>query len=212
MTFEEAARQLRLPEGEDGVQMGLRMNRSNRLIYEMTMDFLALKPGDAVLEIGMGNGYFVKELFQRQPSIQYTGIDMSDVMVAAAVAENKDNDHATFHCTQKIAGSFNKVFAINVMYFWEQPAITLQEIHQALLPEGELVLAVRSKATMELLPFTAHGFTLYDVESVTGLLEQNGFKVTEVITALEPAKLAADGRQQVQLENICIRGCRAEPC
>ena len=125
MNAEEAARQLRRPEGEDGVKMGLQMNKSNRLIYEMTIDFLALKPGDTVLEIGMGNGYFVQELFQREPAIQYTGIDMSDVMVAAAREANANNPNATFRHTQKIAGTFTKVFAVNVLYFWDQPAVTL---------------------------------------------------------------------------------------
>jgi SAM-dependent methyltransferase len=208
MTFEEAARQLRHPEGAEGVKMGLQMNKSNRLIYEMTMDFLALKPGDAVLEIGMGNGYFVPELFQRQPAIRYTGIDMSDVMVAAATQTNADNNNASFYCTDKISGTFNKVFGVNVLYFWDQPAATLKEIHTALQPEGELVLAIRSKATMQLLPFVDHGFTLYDIDSAKKLLEENGFKVTDVITAIEPEKLGVDGSKLVQLENICIRGVK----
>jgi SAM-dependent methyltransferase len=206
--MEEVARQLRRPEGEEGVKMGLLMNKSNRLIYEMTMDFLALKPGDAVLEIGMGNGHFVKELFQRQPAIQYTGIDMSDVMVEAAIRENEDNAHAAFYCTQKIQGHYNKVFAVNVLYFWDQPAVMLQEIHNALQPEGELVLAIRSKDTMESLPFTAHGFNLYDAASAKSLLEENGFKVTEVITAVEPERFAADGSKPVQMENICLRALK----
>ena len=208
MTFEEAARQLRHPEGAEGVKMGLQINKSNRLIYEMTMDFLALKPGDAVLEIGMGNGYFVQELFQREPSIQYTGIDMSDVMVAAAREANADNTSASFHHTKKIAGTFNKVFGVNVLYFWDQPASTLKEIHDALQPEGELILAIRSKATMQLLPFVDHGFTLYDIESAKKLLQENGFKVTDIITAIEPEKLGVDGSKLVQLENICMRGVK----
>jgi cyclopropane fatty-acyl-phospholipid synthase-like methyltransferase len=208
MNMDEVARQLRQPEGEAGVNMGLQMNKSNRLIYEMTLDFLALKPGEAVLEIGMGNGHFVQELFQRESSIRYTGIDMSDVMVAEAIRENRHNIHATFHCTKKIEGHFNKVFAVNVLYFWDQPADTLKEIHEALAPEGELVLAIRSKETMRLLPFVNLGFTLYDVESATRLLEDNGFKITEVITTIEPEKLAADGSKLVQLENICLRGMK----
>lgn len=208
MMMEEVARQLRQPEGEEGVKTGLLMNKTNRLIYEMTMDFLSLQPGDAVLEIGMGNGHFVKELFQRQPAIQYTGIDMSEVMVAAATEENKDNTNARFRCTQKIEGQFDKVFAINVLYFWDQPAENLRDIHQALKPEGQFIIGIRSKATLGLLPFTAHGFNLYDAESAKGLLENNGFKVTEIITATEPERLDADGRKMVQLENICLRALK----
>lgn len=208
MNLQEVARQLRRPEGAEGVNMGLQMNKSNRLIYEMVMDFLALKPGDAVLEIGMGNGYFVPQLFQRELSIQYTGIDMSDVMVAAARQANAENKNASFYCTDTITGSFNKVFAVNVLYFWDQPAVNLKEIREVLKPEGELVLAIRSKATLRLLPFVDDRFTLYDVASVKKLLQDNGFKVTDVITSIEPEKLAADGSKLVQLENICIRGIK----
>lgn len=210
MDMTEVARQLRQPEGEDGVKMGVQMNKSNRLIYEMTWNFLQMKKEDAILEIGMGNGHFVKELIEKEPSIYYTGIDLSDVMVEEA---RRENEGITFHCAaaEKMPVEderFNKVFGINVLYFWDQPAVTLKEIHRVLKPQGELILAIRSKATMQLLPFTDSGFTLYDIETATKLLEENNFRVAEVITAIEPEKLAADGSRLVQLENICIRGVK----
>jgi SAM-dependent methyltransferase len=210
MTFAEVARQLRQPEGEGGLKMGVQMNKSNRLIYEMALNFLQMKKEDAILEIGMGNGHFVRELIEKEPSVYYTGIDLSDVMVEAARRENKG---ITFHCAtaEKMPvenAAFNKVFGVNVLYFWDQPAVTLKEIARVLKPEGELILAIRSKATMQLLPFIDSGFTLYDIETATKLLQENGFHVTEVIRAKEPEKLAADSRRLVQLENICIRGVK----
>jgi ubiquinone/menaquinone biosynthesis C-methylase UbiE len=210
MDMTEVARQLRQPEGEDGVKMGVQMNKSNRLMYEMTLNFLQMKKEDAILEIGMGNGHFVRELIAKEPSIYYTGVDLSDVMVEAA---RRENEGITFHCAaaEKMPvedASFNKVFGINVLYFWDQPAVTLREIHRILKPEGELILAIRSKATMELLPFIDSGFTLYDIETATKLLEENSFRIEEVITAIEPEKLAADGSKLVQLENICIRSVK----
>lgn len=210
MDMTEVARQLRQPEGVDGVKMGVQMNKSNRLIYEMTWNFLQMKKEDAILEIGMGNGHFVRELIEKEPSIYYTGIDLSDVMVEEA---RRENEGITFHCAaaEKMPVEderFNKVFGINVLYFWDQPAVTLKEIHRVLKPEGELILAIRSKTTMQLLPFTDNGFTLYDIETATKLLEENNFRVAEVITAIEPEKLAADGSRLVQLENICIRGVK----
>lgn len=210
MDMTEVARQLRQPEGEDGVKMGVQMNKSNRLMYEMTLNFLQMKKEDAILEIGMGNGHFVRELIAKEPSIYYTGVDLSDVMVEAA---RRENEGITFHCAaaEKMPvedASFNKVFGINVLYFWDQPAVTLGEIHRILKPEGELILAIRSKATMELLPFIDSGFTLYDIETATKLLEENSFRIEEVITAIEPEKLAADGSKLVQLENICIRSVK----
>jgi SAM-dependent methyltransferase len=210
MTYEEAARQLRQPEGEGGVKMGLQMNKSNRLLYEMTLNFLHLKKGDAILEIGMGNGHFVRELIEREPSVYYTGIDLSGVMVEEA---RRENEGIAFHCAaaEKMPvedGRFSKVFGVNVLYFWDQPTVTLKEIYRTLQPEGELILAFRSKATMKLLPFVDNGFTLYDIETATKLLQENGFRVTDVVTETEPEKLAADSSKLVQLENICIRGVK----
>jgi ubiquinone/menaquinone biosynthesis C-methylase UbiE len=210
MDMAEAARQLRQPKGEDGLKMGVQMNKSNRLIYEMTLNFLHMKKEDAILEIGMGNGHFVRELIAKEPSIYYTGVDLSAIMVEEA---RRENEGITFHCAaaEKMPVEdtrFNKVFGVNILYFWDQPAVTLKEIHRILKPEGELILAIRSKATMQLLPFVDNGFTLYDLESATKLLQENGFRVTEVITAIEPEKLAADGSKLVQLENICIQGVK----
>lgn len=216
MTAAEAARQLRRPDGEAGVQIGLQMNKSNRLLYEMALDFLGLQPGDHILEIGMGNGFFIPQLFEQEPSIHYTGLDLSDCMVAAATRENEALIAAgrvtivegRAEAIPVATGSLQKVFGANVLYFWDEPHITLQEIRRVLQPGGELVLAIRSKQTMEQLPFVDHGFTLYDVASATALLEQQGFTVTESKTAIEPQKLAADGSKLVQLENICIRAVK----
>jgi SAM-dependent methyltransferase len=216
ITAAEAARQLRRPDGEDGVKMGVQMNKSNRLMYEMTLEFLALRAGDRILEIGMGNGAFIPDLFVKEPTLKYTGLDMSDCMIAAAAginAERMQTGHVDLHLgtTEEMTfapGAFTKVFCVNVLYFWDNPAAALQAIHRVLEPGGELVLAFRSKQTMEQLPFVDHGFTLYDIAAAKTLLEKNGFIMSAVITAVEPPKMAADGSLLVQLENICMRGVK----
>jgi len=216
MTAAEAAKQLRRPTGEDGVKMGVQMSKSNRLIYEMTLDFLQLKPGDQVLELGMGNGHFIPALFEKENNIHYTGLDLSDIMVREAIASNRDAIRAgrvqilegTADTIPFEAGGFTKVFAVNVLYFWQPPAVTLQEIHRVLQPGGELILAFRTKRTMEKLAFVDHGFTLYDSETVQDMLQNIGFQVTEIQTTVEPPKTAADGSMLVQLENVCMRGVK----
>lgn len=212
MTAAEAAKQLRQPEGDDGVTMGIQMSKSNRLIYEMTLAHLGLQPGDRVLEIGMGNGHFIPALFEQEGSISYVGLDYSAVMVREAIASNRNSQVTILEGTaDKIpfdAGYFNKVFAVNVLYFWEPPTVSLQEIYRVLQPGGEVLLAFRSKRTMEQLSFIDHGFTLYDEGTVRGILENIGFDVTEIKTAVEPPKAAADGSMLVQLENIIMKGVK----
>lgn len=216
MTASEAAEQLRRPTGENGVRMGIQMNKSNRLIYEMTLDFLQLKAGDQVLELGMGNGYFIPALFEKENNIQYTGLDLSDVMVQEAITLNRDIIRAgrvqilegTADALPFEAEVFTKVFAVNVLYFWQPPAVTLQEIYRVLQPGGEVILAFRTKRTMEQLAFVDQGFTLYDTETVQQMLQNIGFQVTDIQTAVEPPKAAADGSMLVQLENVCMRGVK----
>ncbi|WPV67273.1 class I SAM-dependent methyltransferase [Chitinophaga sp. LS1] len=216
MTAVEAAQQLRRPTGDDGVKMGVQMSRSNRLIYEMTLDFLQLKTGDQVLELGMGNGHFIPALFEKENNLQYTGLDLSDVMVQEAIVANADAIRAgrvqilegTADTIPFDTGVFTKVFAVNVLYFWQPPAVTLQEIYRVLQPEGEVILAFRTRRTMEKLAFVDHGFTLYDTETVQEILQNIGFRVTEIQTAVEPPKAAADGSMLVQLENVCMRGVK----
>jgi len=216
MTASEAAQQLRRPTGENGVRMGIQMNKSNRLIYEMTLDFLQLKAGDQVLELGMGNGYFIPALFEKENNIQYTGLDLSDVMVQEAITLNRDVIRAgrvqilegTADALPFEAEVFTKVFAVNVLYFWQPPAVTLQEIYRVLQPGGEVILAFRTKRTMEQLAFVDQGFTLYDTETVQQMLQNIGFQVTDIQTAVEPPKAAADGSMLVQLENVCMRGVK----
>jgi ubiquinone/menaquinone biosynthesis C-methylase UbiE len=216
MTAAEAAKQLRQPQGDDGVTMGIQMNRSNRLIYEMTWESLELQPGDRVLEIGMGNGHFIPDLFEQEATIQYVGLDYSPVMVQEAIASNRNRiDQGTVSILEGTAdnipfdaGSFNKVFAVNVLYFWDPPIVSLQEIYRILQPGGEVLLAIRSKRTMQKLPFVDQGFTLYDEDTVREMLENTGFHVTEVKTAVEPPKTAADGSMLVQLENLILKGVK----
>ncbi|WP_110056273.1 class I SAM-dependent methyltransferase [Chitinophaga sp. S165] len=216
MSAEEIASQLRKPDGEDGIRVGAAMNKSNAVLYNMMLSFLGIKAGDRLLEIGFGNGYFIPALFEKENAIQYTGLDMSETMVAEAarVNENRISEGSVkLHLgrTEEMPfseGAFTKVFAANVLYFWDEPAVALKAIHRVLDTGGELVLAIRSRETMQPMPFSAHGFTLYSAEEARSLLEANGFRVSEVQTALEDARPSADGSMTVQFENICLRGIK----
>src|SRR5690606_36268358 len=83
------AAQLRKPEGEFGKQLGVRMNDSNQYINRNTITTVDPAPGDNILEIGMGNGFFVNEILSADQSIRYTGCDFSEIMVEEASRLNE---------------------------------------------------------------------------------------------------------------------------
>lgn len=182
------AAQLRQPNGEFATEIGQRMNVSNLQIHQFTFDELHLESGIEILEIGMGNGHFVNELFKRCNTISYTGIDYSVEMVEASKLINSDlcqkNKAQFLHCAiDELPFSepiYDRIFTINTLYFWADPDVTLTNIRRLLKPNAYLTIAIRPKHIMEHHPFTAFGFTLYSREDVCRLLEKNGFNILAV--------------------------------
>lgn len=216
MDYAILASQLRKPEGENGRRVAENMNASNSLITLHTIAHLQLAAGDAVLEIGMGNGFFCKDVVQWQPDITYAGCDFSELMVTEAIAFNQlwiEAERASFHECEACAlpfsnNTFNKVFSVNTIYFWEQPLTELAEILRVLQHGGKVVIALRSRASMQQLPFTAYGFNLYETAEVEQLLQQAGFTDIHSIEEAEPPFEVHGHDKHIQLQALYIIGCK----
>jgi protein-L-isoaspartate O-methyltransferase len=88
-TLKHIAAQLRKPEGEGATRVGEKMNDGNRFINLRAIRRLEVKPGDNILEIGMGNGFFVESVLSVAPTVRYTGCDYSPEMVQQATGLNQ---------------------------------------------------------------------------------------------------------------------------
>lgn len=190
----ELAAQLRKPEGEMGVQTGERMNRGNKAMNLEAIVQLTVEPNDTILEIGMGNGFFVAQILDVDSSVSYVGVDYSGTMVEEAGKLNGvyvANGQAKFEVALAEdlpfdTHTFTKAFTVNTIYFWEEPKTVLTELHRVLKPGGKLLIAIRPKVEMEKYPFTQYGFTLYSAEDVSELLTGNGFTVSTIVKVNEP--------------------------
>src|SRR5262249_15112723 len=85
-----AAEHFRNPQGEIGVALADSMSERNAPIYQAAGRRLGAKPDERLLEIGFGNGKLVPELIALAPGLTYAGIDISETMVSAAEAFNRD--------------------------------------------------------------------------------------------------------------------------
>lgn len=179
--LKELARQLSCPEGEAGIKTGEHMNINNAFMASLTIDSLDLSEGDKVLEIGPGNGLHVNDLLEKYPQVTYSGIDISETMVSEA-RKRVPSARADFCVGNGLDlpfadSAFDAVYTVNTIYFWKEPLPYVQEMFRVLRAGGRLLLTFALKEFMEHLPFTQHGFELYDIDSATDLLQTAGFQI-----------------------------------
>ncbi len=193
-TLKEFAKQLRKPEGEFGLQVGEKMNKGNVHMYAATIEALHVSAGDSILEIGMANGFFVKDILAIDPSITYSGCDYSALMVDESTKLNdqyvRENRAKFFNATaEKLPfdnETFNTVFTINTLYFWNDYKAVLNEIKRVLKPSGQFIISIRPKSLMQYYPFVKYGFKMFSPEEVAALLQENDFVFKNAYERTEP--------------------------
>ena len=179
----QIAGQLRNPHGEGGLKMADVMHESNIAMTVAAIDAMDLQNNDRVLEIGHGNCAHLELVFAKAQSIQYNGLDISELMTdtaKSAHAKRVQEGSAGFttyngHILPYDTGSFDKIFTVNTIYFWAEPVSFLREIHRVMKPDGRLCIAFGQKAYMKNLPFTSFGFQLYDDRKIKTLIKNSGF-------------------------------------
>jgi len=211
------AAQLRMPHGESAAEVGETMNRGNAYINHYTIEELDPKGDEHILEIGMGNGFFVKDILERDADIRYIGCDHSEDMIEQASRRNErfiENGQAKFFhgsgSELPFGGeTFDKVFTINTIYFWEDPDAMLGEFHRVMKWNGKLLVALRPESVMKTYPFVKYGFKVFSREQVCELLIGNGFRVENIVERSEPAQ-ELNG-EILQMETLILSAVKTEP-
>jgi len=185
--FKAIAGQLRHPQGEAGREMAIRMAENNAGMIRSCIDQLPLQPGDKVLEIGPGGGAHLPYLREKTGALHYTGADISETMIHMATEANKaliGKGLASFSqltIQDGYAGlpfadnSFDSIFTVNTIYFWDNAAAQALELYRVLKPGGIFLTCFATEAFMQGLPFTQYNFNLYTPGKARTLFEEAGF-------------------------------------
>jgi SAM-dependent methyltransferase len=209
LRFRALARQLRKPGGRFGNRVGEMMNRANEPLYHFTLGLLNPSYYERILEIGFGNGKFFGLLSGMAEGLELHGIDYSPSMVAEAA---HNNGPLVQTGTLRLASGssdalpypndhFDKIFCINVGYFWDNPVAHLQEIRRVLKPGGKVFVTMRTVKSMERMPFTRYGFNKYSPEDWQAFVEKAGMEMTARELFVEPASDFQPGA--ALFESVC---------
>lgn len=116
--------------------------RRRRLVGEA----IAVQPGEHVLDVGCGPGFYVKELLdQVGVDGSVTGVDVSKAMLAVAAKRVEGHDNVAFCEAEATAlpvpdGAFDAAVSVQVLEYVPDVAAALAEIHRALRPGGRVVI------------------------------------------------------------------------
>ncbi|MCU9839024.1 methyltransferase domain-containing protein [Ruegeria sp. WL0004] len=107
------------------------------------LDHLALKPGEAVLDIGSGNGIMARDMLGivgRSGSV--TGLDAAEPMIAMARALCPGGKFVRGDACELPFDdcSFDAVTAAQLLCFLPDPDAALREMRRVLRPDGRLVI------------------------------------------------------------------------
>jgi len=116
--------------------------RRRRLVQEA----LDAQPGERVLDVGCGPGFYVTELLERVGSEgSVTGIDGAPAMLAVAAKRVEGHENVEFHQADATAlpvpdGAFDAAVSVQVLEYVPDTTAALAEMARALRPGGRLVI------------------------------------------------------------------------
>ncbi len=186
--IKEIAKQLSCPSGENGIKMGDNMNENNISMTISAINAFDFSDHDTILELGHGNCGHLEMILNKANQIEYTGLDISDLMQEEAQQLNQKHVHnqtASFHLYDGETipfenEKFDKVMTVNTLYFWQDPKKLISEIYRVLKPKGTFTLVFADKESMQKMPFTKFGFQLYTLNNYKDLLYTTEFKIETI--------------------------------
>lgn len=173
--------QLRKPTGIFGRLVAKMMERRNKAYYAHIIRELAVSPGDRIFEIGYGPGLGVYQIASSGDCIVH-GIDFSSLMHKEASRRNRkfiSKGQVALHYGDLLTATpaqtpYDKVFCVNVVYFWSDLSKAFGCVHAMLAPGGSFLIFMAGSAYLNSLPFTAD-FCKYSIETVVDNLKSAGF-------------------------------------
>jgi ubiquinone/menaquinone biosynthesis C-methylase UbiE len=139
---------------------------------------LDVAPGERVLELGFGGGVGLALLLAHEPSVKPSGVDLSREMVVRCQRRFGDRValvEGTVETMPFAGAAFDKVFGVNVSYFWPDMSRALAEVLRVLAPGGLFVLGIRPPDTLRRFQFDVAGHRVWAAAEYVQALSDAGF-------------------------------------
>jgi SAM-dependent methyltransferase len=176
--------QFRKPAGLLGHYAAHFMKKNNHESLVNVCNLLDPQNDDHLLEIGCGAGYAIQLITEKNNSCRVDAIDFSPMMQKKAQKHNRQcidaNRVRIYHgdfINHDFSGSaYSKIFAVNVIYFWNDLSVCFSKILGLLKPGGRFIFLMSSPERLNHVPFADNSvFNKYTINNVESALLQSGF-------------------------------------
>ena len=166
---------------------------------QLVRDALGVVPGERIMDVGCGPGFYVAELLEHVGSDgSVVGIDSSQPMLAVAAHRSEGHDNVSFHEADATSlpvedASFDAALSVQVLEYVADVPAALAEMYRALRAGGRLVVWDVDWATVSL-----HTTDLARTERI--LRAWDGHLAHPSLPQTLTAQLQAAGFDDVKLE------------
>jgi ubiquinone/menaquinone biosynthesis C-methylase UbiE len=176
------ASQLRKPAGFLGKLVAKMLEFKNRGSYKKIIENLAPAAGEHILEIGYGPGLGIYQIAGSVPDCRISGIDFSELMYHKASRRNarfiqKGTVNLKYGDILNIEtgkDTFDKIFCVNVIYFWNDLNLAFTKVYNMLGYKGEFLIYMEHRDSLDKVKFLTDSCK-YSIEDVESELKNTGF-------------------------------------
>lgn len=146
-------------EFDEGTARQLEVLSQTRAVLrrrQLVIDALRAAPGERIMDVGCGPGFYVAELLDQVGSGgSVVGIDSSQPMLAVAAHRSEGHDNVAFYRADATSlpvedASFDAVLSVQVLEYVADVPAALAEMHRAVRAGGRLVVWDVDWATVSL--------------------------------------------------------------
>ena len=176
--------QFKKPTGLLGKIVSRVMKKGNRPEYDKIIPELDIQQNDRILEIGYGHGLGVYRISSGF-DCHVSGIDFSELMFKEASKRNKkyidenkvELNFGDFLEYEIRPDHYDKVFCVNVIYFWDRLVEPFSKIRTGLKHGGVFCMFMANTDFIKKMKFTKDGiFNKYSIDHVVNELKAAGFE------------------------------------